>query len=121
MASTPVLEALDARPLFLRPIAWKPESVRSQDRYYLTIQLFGRLKTGITRRQALTEATSLERLYYDAQTTSRKEVLNNAGYRIDVGELRAERVRDVKTTLVLLQCGAALVFAVGCVNGQVCS
>jgi putative ABC transport system permease protein len=110
------METLDARVLFMRPIGWKPDWIRPEDRYYLTTQLFARLKPEVSVARARDEAAAIERRYYAAQTAAMKKILDEAGYSIEVGGLQAEQVRDLRSTLWLLQCGAAFVLLVGCVN-----
>jgi putative ABC transport system permease protein len=47
-----VLEAFDARMKFVVPLSWPPAAENPQGRYGVGIQLFGRLKPGVTAGQA---------------------------------------------------------------------
>ena len=53
-----VLEAFDARMKFVVPLSWPPAAEDPQGRYGVGIQLFGRLKPGITAGQANAEPRS---------------------------------------------------------------
>ena len=61
-----VLEAFDARMKFVVPLSWAPAQENPQGRYGVGIQLFGRLKPGVTAGQADAEAKVLEKRYVDA-------------------------------------------------------
>jgi predicted permease len=110
------IQALDARVRLIRPIAWKPEWISPNDRYYFTTSLFGRLKPGLSAGQALAEAAAVERRYYETMTPSFKQILDRARYRVGVGPLQEQRVQPVRSTLLLLQGAVALVLAIGCIN-----
>ena len=60
------LEAFDARMKFIVPLSWPPAAENPQGRYGVGIQLFGRLKPGVTAGQADAEAKVLEKRYVDA-------------------------------------------------------
>jgi putative ABC transport system permease protein len=60
------LEAFDARMKFVVPLSWPPAAENPQARYGVGIQLFGRLKQGVTAGQADAEAKVLEKRYVDA-------------------------------------------------------
>ena len=60
------LEAFDARMKFVVPLSWPPAAENPQGRYGVGIQLFGRLKPGVTAGQADAEAKVLEKRYVDA-------------------------------------------------------
>ena len=56
-----VLEAFDARMKFVVPLSWPRAAENPQGRYGVGIQLFGRLKPGVTTGQADAEAKTLEK------------------------------------------------------------
>jgi len=112
----PAIQAMDARVRIIRPIAWKPQWISPNDRYYFTTSLYGRLKPGVSAGQALAEAAAVERRYYETLTPSFRQLLDRASYRIGVGLLQTERVREFRSTLFLLQGAVAVVLAIGCIN-----
>lgn len=61
-----VFEAFDARVKFVVPISWPPAAENPQARYGAGLQLFGRLKSGVSIGQADAEAKTLEQRYVDA-------------------------------------------------------
>src|SRR4029079_468203 len=58
-----VLEAFDARMKFIVPLTWPAAAENPQGRYGVGIQLFGRLKPGVTAGQADAEGQLLEKSY----------------------------------------------------------
>jgi predicted permease len=110
------IQALDARVRLIKPIAWKPEWISPNDRYYLTTSLYGRLKQGVSVSEALAEATAVERRYYETMSPSFKQLLDRASYRIGVGLMREERVQATRSILYLLQGAVVLVLVIGCIN-----
>ena len=110
-----VLEAFDARVRFIQPLSWQPDAERWFMRYSLGIQMFGRLKPGVTIGQACAEAEIFEKRFYDA-TPDFRQFMDRSGIKVVVGGVQAERVQPVQATLFLLQGGVAFVLLIGCVN-----
>ena len=75
-----VLEAFDARMRFVVPLSWPAAAENPQGRYGVGIQLFGRLKPGVTAGQADAEAKTLEKRYVDAGPPPLKDVRRALGY-----------------------------------------
>lgn len=111
-----VLEAWDARVKYVVPLAWQPAQENPQARYGVGIQLFGRLKPGILAGQADAEAKTLEQRYVDGAPPQLKEFAARSGMTMNVGGVQEQRVRPVRSTLLLLQGGVAFVLLIGCVN-----
>jgi predicted permease len=111
-----VLEAFDARMKFVVPLSWPPAAENPQGRYGVGTQLFGRLKSGITARQADSEAKLLEKRYVDAGPPPLKQFVDRSGMTMNVGGVQEQRVEPVRTTLLMLQGGVAFVLLIGCVN-----
>lgn len=111
-----VLEAWDARVKYLLPLAWPAGAENPQGRYGVGIQLFGRLKPGVTAGQADAEAKTLEKRYVDASPPQVKGFVERSGMTMNVGGVQAQRVQPVRTTLLMLQGGVAFVLLIGCVN-----
>ena len=108
------LEAFDARVKVVLPLTWTPQAATW--RHALNVHLFGRLKPGVTLRQAAAEAGVMARSYYDEASATSREFMERSGITETVGGLQAERVESVKVGLYLLQAGVAFVLLIVCVN-----
>jgi putative ABC transport system permease protein len=111
-----VLEAFDARMKFIVPLSWPAAAENPQGRYGVGIQLFGRLKPGVTAGQADAEAKIIEKRYVDAGPAPLKQFVERSGMTMNVGGLQEQRVQPVRPTLLLLQGGVAFVLLIGCFN-----
>jgi putative ABC transport system permease protein len=111
-----VLEAFDARMKFAVPLSWTPAQENPQGRYGVGIQLFGRLKPGVTAGQADAEAKIIEKRYVDAGPPPLKSFVDRSGMTMNVGGVQEQRVKPVRPTLLMLQGGVAFVLLIGCVN-----
>ena len=109
-------EAWDARVKYLLPLSWPPAQENPQGRYGVGIQLFGRLKPGISAGQADAEAKTLEKRYVDASPPQVKTFAERSGMTMNVGGVQEQRVKPVRSTLFLLQAGVAFVLLIGCLN-----
>ena len=110
------LEAFDARMKFVVPLSWPQTAENPQGRYGVGIQLFGRLKPGVTAGQADAEAKVLEKRYVDAGSPQLKAFAERSGMTMNVGGVQEQRVQPVRSTLLMLQGGVAFVLLIGCVN-----
>ena len=110
------LEAFDARMKFVAPLSWPPAAENPQGRYGVGIQLFGRLKPGVSATQANAEAKLIEKRYVDAGPPPLKDFVERSGMTMNVGGVQEQRVQPVRTTLLMLQGGVAFVLLIGCVN-----
>ncbi len=109
-------EAFDARVKYIQAISWGPGAENPQGRYGVGLQLFGRLKPGVSAGQADAEAKTLEKRYVDAGPPQLKSFVDRSGMTLNVGGVQEQRVRPVRTTLFMLQGGVAFVLLIGCVN-----
>ena len=110
------LEAFDARMKFVVPLSWPAAAENPQGRYGVGIQLFGRLKPGVTVAQADAEAKNMEKRYVDAGAPPLKAFVERSGMTMNVGGLQEQRVQPVRPILLMLQGGVAFVLLIGCVN-----
>ena len=110
------LEAFDARMKFIVPLSWPAQAENPQGRYGVGIQLFGRLKPGVTAGQADAEAKVMEKRYVDAGPPPLKAFVERSGMTMNVGGVQEQRVEPVRPTLLMLQGGVAFVLLIGCVN-----
>jgi putative ABC transport system permease protein len=111
-----VFEAFDARVKYIQPLSWGPGAENPQARYGVNINLYGRLKPGVTAGQADAEAKLLEQRYVESGPAPLKQFVERSGMTMNVGEVQEQRVQPVRTTLLLLQGGVAFVLLIGCVN-----
>ena len=109
-------EAWDARVKYILPLSWPAGAENPQGRYGVGIQLFGRLKPGVTAGQADAEAKTLEKIYVDASPAPVKSFADRSGMTMNVGSVQAQRVQPVRTTLLMLQGGVVFVLLIGCMN-----
>lgn len=109
-------EAMDARIKFVVPLTWQPAQENPQARYGFGIQLFGRLKPGVSAGQADAEAKLIEKRFVDAAAAPVKQFVDRSGVTLNVGGVQEQRVAPVRTTLLMLQGGVAFVLLIGCVN-----
>jgi predicted permease len=109
-------EAWDARVKYILPLSWQPAQENPQGRYGVGIQLFGRLKPGVSAGQADAEAKTLEKRYVDAGPPQLKTFVERSGMTMNVGGVQEQRVQPVRSTLFLLQAGVAFVLLIGCLN-----
>jgi predicted permease len=112
----PLFEAMDARVKFVSAMTWPPQAENPQGRYGVGLQLYGRLKPGVTIAQADAEAKLLEKRYVDAAPAGTKQFVERSGMTMNVGGVQEQRVAPVRTTMWLLQGGVAFVLLIGCVN-----
>jgi predicted permease len=111
-----VLEAFDARMKFIVPLSWPPGAENPQGRYGVGLDLFGRLKPGVTAGPADAEAKVLEKRYVDAGPPPLKAFVERSGMTMNVGGVQEQRVQPVRPTLLMLQGGVAFVLLIGCFN-----
>lgn len=111
-----LFEAWDARVNYVVPLSWTPAQENPQARYGVGIQLFGRLKPGVSAGQADAEAKTLEKRYVDAAPPQVRGFVERSAMTMNVGGVQAQRVEPVEATLWLLQGGVAFVLLIGCVN-----
>jgi putative ABC transport system permease protein len=109
-------EAFDARVKYIQAISWSPGAEDPQGRYGVAMQLFGRLKPGLTAGQADAEAKTMEKRYVDVGPPPLKQFVERSGMTMNVGGVQEQRVEPVRPTLLLLQGGVAFVLLIGCVN-----
>lgn len=109
-------EAFDARVRYILPASWDPARINPNSRHGNGPKLFARLKPGVSVAQALAEANTIERRFYDAAPPQTRQFLDRSGHQIVVGQVQTERMAPMKTALWLLQGGVAFVLLIGCVN-----
>ena len=109
-------EAFNAEVKFIRPIAYKPEDMNDNGRYYCNMPLYGRLKPGVSPERALEDINVPEKHFYDTSSPGAKDFLDRTGHKMSVTRFQAKRIDFIKASLYLLQGGVVFVLLIGCVN-----
>jgi putative ABC transport system permease protein len=109
-------EAWDARVNYILPLSWQPAQENPHGRYGVEIELYGRLKPGVSAGHADAEAKALEKIYVDAAPPQTRSFSERSGMTMNVGGVQAQRVQPVRSTLLMLQGGVAFVLLIGCMN-----
>jgi predicted permease len=110
------LEAFDARVRFVRPVTWDPAKVNPQMRHANYLQLFARLKPRAELGSAQAEAETIEKRFYDSTVPFMRAFIDRSAAHIQIGAVQVERVKPLKSTLIMLQGGVLFVLLIGCVN-----
>lgn len=80
-------------------------------------EMIARLRPGATIEQASSQLAALDRaLAAQEPFPNYSQVLEGAGYHVQVHDLRDDLIRDVRQTFMLLWVGVAFVLLIGCVN-----
>lgn len=111
-----LLEAFDVRVKFITPLSWPPQAENPQGRYGVGLNMYARLKPGVSAGQADAEAKELERRYVDAGPPQLKQFVERSGMTMNVGGVQEQRVKPVRPTLLILQGAVACVLLIGCLN-----
>ena len=111
------LEQCNGDAILLKPFEWLPGEAAPQARFSLGPTMYGRVRIGVAPSAALAQLATLESRYYrDVAQPVFRDYLDRNGYRVALGQVRAEQTKSVKDSLLLLQGGALLVLLLGCLN-----
>jgi predicted permease len=111
------MEALNTDATVLKPFEWQPQQAAPQSRLSQNGILYARVKRGVPLGTGLAQLTILEKRFYDQIAPPQlRDFMDRGGYRIGLGQIRAEQTRSVRTALLILQGGALFVLLLGCVN-----
>ena len=109
------IEAIYPEAQVIVAFAWSPEQVANMSRHGNGPRLFGRLQPETSTAEAKSQIDARDRIFYDENPATR-DFLDRAGHVSQIGGLQQERIRNIASTLYLLQGGALFVLAIGCVN-----
>lgn len=102
---------------FYVPIAFTPEQRTVEDLHNNNFQMIARLRPGATIEQAVSQIATLNNVLVDEMSLpNARQLAEDVGYHAVVRDLRADLLRDIKPTLVLLWGGVAFVLLIGCLN-----
>ena len=105
----------DAETQLFVPLRITPDMRTDERRHSNSWQMLGRLESSASVEQAQAQidavnASNLERF------PNFREILNDAGFHTVVANYQNDLIRDIKSTLYLLQVGVLMILLIGCVN-----
>ena len=102
---------------FYVPIPFTPEDHTVERLHSNNFEMIGRLRPDATIEQAREQIAALDDVLVDEfPFPNARQILEDAGYHAQVHELRADLLRDVRPTFVMLWGGVAFVLLIGCLN-----
>lgn len=111
------LEALNTDTTVLKPFEWQPQQEAPAARLAPNGAMYARVKSGVAHPAALAQLDTLERRFeQQVATPPQREFMTRGGFRMELGDVRFEQTKAVRTSLLLLQGGALFVLLLGCVN-----
>jgi len=110
----PDFRFLSTRAQFFRPFSHAPEDREARNRHNNNCAMIGRLAPGATVAGAQAQLDALNTSLLPSDPYSAK--IKDSGFRTNVYSLHADHVREIRPTLLLLQCGALLLLLIGGVN-----
>ncbi len=109
------LEVLYPNAQVFAAYAWNPDQVDNMSRHGNNSRLLARLKPNASVALAKAQIDQVDRVFYESNP-SYQDYLDRVGHETQVNSLQEERVRNVASKIYMLQVGALLVLAIGCVN-----
>jgi predicted permease len=111
------LEEFNRIPVLFVPLSWNANLAAPQARVALNSIMYARVKAGVAPTAALAQLAALEKRFHDQVAPPvLRDMLDRDGYKIELGLVRAEQTKPVKTGILLLQGGALFVLLLGCLN-----
>lgn len=111
------IEALNTDTTVLKPFEWQPPQAAPQLRASQNGTMYARIKPGVAHAAALAQLATLEKRFYtEVAGPPLRDFLDRGGFRMGLGQVRAEQTKSVRTGLWMLQGGALFVLLLGCVN-----
>jgi len=105
---------LSSHAQFYRPVSHAPEDRLPNARHNNNWAMIARLAPGATLSEAQSQIDAFNA--QQAKDDPFSELIKGAGYHTLVKSLHKDYVRDVKPTLMILQCGALFLLLIGSVN-----
>lgn len=111
------MEALNSDITILKPFEWHAPQATPNARFAQAALMYARIKPGVAHSAALAQLATLEKRFQETEAPAgAKEYLERTGFRMGLGQVRAEQTKPVRTSLLLLQGCALFVLLLGCVN-----
>ena len=111
------LNALNVDQSLFKPYAMAPAMGAPDRRLALDPLMYARLKPGVTPAAGLAQLAAIEQHYHDEVAPAAvRDFLDRRGFRVELGRVRVEQTKPVRTALLLLQGGALFVLLLGSVN-----
>jgi len=111
------MEECNVDATILKPFEWDPSLAQGAYRLAQGGVMYGRLRPGVTPTVGLAQLTALEQRFdHDAAAAGMRDYINRTRFHVELGRVRTEQTKSVRTSLLLLQGGALFVLLLGCVN-----
>jgi predicted permease len=102
---------------FYVPIPFTPEMRTPERLHNNNYQMIARLRPGATIEQATQQIAALDAgLIDEFPVPNARQLLEDAGYHVQVHNLKDDLLRDVSPTFIMLWFGVAFVLLIGCLN-----
>lgn len=102
---------------FYVPIAYSAEDRTAERLHSNNFSMIARLRAGATIEQAEAQIEALdEGLIEEWPIPNARQLLEDAGYHVEVLGLKEDLVREVRPTFILLWAGVGFVLLIGCLN-----
>ncbi|MHC4611005.1 MAG: ABC transporter permease, partial [Planctomycetota bacterium] len=102
---------------FYLPIPFTAEDRSTDNLHNNNYQMIARLAPGATVEQAQSQIAALDLALLDeVPYPNFGQILEDAGYHVEIHNLQADLLRDVRPTFIMLWVGVAFVLLIGCLN-----
>ena len=102
---------------FYLPIPFTEEQRTAQSLHNNNYEMIARLAAGATIEQAVGQIAALDlALLEEIPYSNFGQMLEDAGYHAEVHDLKADLLRDIRPTFIMLWVGVAFVLLIGCLN-----
>jgi predicted permease len=99
------------------PIPFRPRDRTVGELHNSKYEMIARLRAGATIEQATSQIAALDlALGEEEPFPDSNQILQDAGYHVQVHGLRDDLLRDIRASFILLWIGVAFVLLIGCVN-----
>jgi predicted permease len=102
---------------FYVPIPFTEEQRTPANLHNNNFEMIARLAPGATIEQATSQIAALDlSLLDEVPFPNVEQLLEDAGYHVEVHNLKADLLRDIRPTFIMLWVGVAFVLLIGCLN-----
>jgi predicted permease len=102
---------------FYLPIPFTAEDRSTENLHNNNYQMIAQLAPGATIEQAQSQIAALDLALLDeVPYPNFGQILEDAGYHVEIHNLQADLLRDVRPTFIMLWVGVAFVLLIGCLN-----
>jgi len=102
---------------FYVPIPYTEQQRTAADLHNNSYEMIARLAPAATIEQASSQIAALDHSLLDKiPFPNVEQLLNDAGYHVEVHNLKADLLRDIRPTFIMLWVGVGFVLLIGCLN-----